>query len=114
MQPPSDNAEFSLTIRPRPQGQETIVMVSGEVDLTTADDLERVVRQEMQRGPVFLDLREVAFIDSSGLRALDGLARHSESGGLRIHPQLSPSVAQILELTGMMEILPLAGADDPR
>ncbi len=103
-----------MRISPRPLGQETIVTVSGEVDLMTAEELERLVRQEMQRGPVFLDLREVAFIDSSGLRALDGLVRHSESGGLRIHPQLSPSVAQILELTGMIDILPLAAADDPR
>lgn len=113
MQTPSDH-EFSMRIRPRPVGQETIVMVSGEVDLLTAEELERLVRQEMERGPVFLDLREVAFIDSSGLRALDGLARHGGSGGLRIHPELSPSVAQILELTGMLKILPLATADDAR
>ena len=89
-------------------------MVSGDVDLTTADELARVVRQEMGSGPVLLDLSEVTFMDSSGLRALDGLARHSASGGLRVDPRMSRSVAQILELTGMMDILPLAEADDPR
>ncbi len=89
-------------------------MVSGDVDLTTAEELDRVVRQEMRHAPVLLDLRGVAFMDSSGLRALDGLARHSQAGGLRIDPRLSDSVAQLLELTGMMDILPLAAADDPR
>ncbi len=89
-------------------------MVSGDLDLVTAAELERVVREEMRHAPVLLDLRHLTFIDSSGLRALDGLARHSGGGGLRIDSQLSDSVAQILELTGMMEILPLAEADDPR
>ena len=89
-------------------------MVSGDVDLTTAGELTRVVRQELLHAPVRLDLSEVSFMDSSGLRALDGLARHSEGGGLRLDPKLSLSVAQLLDLTGMINSLPFAEAEDPR
>ena len=112
MQPPSDDAHFSVRTRSQPNARETIVMVSGDLDLTTADELDRFVKQEMRAGPVLLDLRDVAFIDSSGLRALDGLVRHSQGEGLRIDPELSPTVAQILELTGMMHILPLADREE--
>ena len=83
-------------------------MVTGDVDLTTAEELARVVGQEMQHAPVLLDLGEVSFIDSSGLRALDGLARASGEGRLRLDPRLSRSVDQILALTGMKDILPFA------
>ena len=110
MQPPPDNVDFSIRTRVASDGQEAIVIVSGDVDLTTADELVQVVRQALARGPVLLDLREVSFMDSSGLRALDALVRDSRAGGgdLRIDPALSDSVAQILELTGLMTILPLA------
>ena len=103
-----------MRIRPRPDGRETIVTVSGDVDLTTAGELARVVGHELLHAPVRLDLSEVSFIDSSGLRALDGLARHSGGGGLRLDPNLSLSVAQLLKLTGMMDVLPFAEADGPR
>ncbi len=109
----TDDAGLSVQIRRSADGGETVVSVAGEVDLTTSEELDRVVRAEMRREAVLLDLRGVTFMDSSGLRALDTLIRHSEEGGgtLRIDPALSDSVRQILELTGMMSILPLA---DPR
>ncbi len=112
MNPIIDDADFSLDIRRTRDGAETTVRVAGDVDLTTAEELDRVVRAQLQVGSVLLDLSAVTFMDSSGLRVLDGLARHSRGGGgkLRIAPALPDSVAQILELTGMMQILPIAGA----
>ncbi len=108
MHPTTDNADFSLTIRPATAGGGVTVGVGGDLDLTCADELQRVVQEELDRAPVLLDLSRVTFIDSSGLRALDALARHSRDvgGGLRIDPNLPDSVVQILELTGMMGILP--------
>ncbi len=84
--------------------------------MTTADALDRAVREELVLAPVLLDLRGVAFMDSSGLRALDALVRHGHetAGVLRIAPELSDGVLQVLELTGMMEILPLAAPGERR
>ena len=106
----TDDAGLSVTIRRNEKGDEAVVSVAGEIDLTTADQFDDVVRAELRHSAVLLDLREVTFMDSSGLRALDTLIRHSQEGGgeLRIDPRLSDSVFQILELTGMMSILPLA------
>ncbi len=110
MHPTTDNADFSLTIRPATAGGEATVSVAGDLDLTSAEELDRVVRDQLGRTPLLLDLSGVTFIDSSGLRALDGLARHSRDtgAGLRIDPNLPDSVVQILELTGMLGILPIA------
>ena len=110
MRPTIDDADFSLEVREGAHGDAVVVAVTGALDLTTADDLDRGVRAQLARGPVRLDLRAVSFMDSSGLRALDALARDSRAGGnrLEIDATLSDSVAQILELTGMMGILPFA------
>lgn len=106
----TDDAGLSVTIRRSADGEATVVSVVGELDLSTSEELDRVVRAELRRAAVLLDLRGVTFMDSSGLRVLDTLIRHSEEGGgtLRIDPALSDSVRQILELTGMMSILPIA------
>ena len=92
------------------------MIVRGDVDMTTAEDLDRAVREELDLAPVLLDLRGVAFMDSSGLRALDALVRHGHERrrALRVHPALSNGVRQVLELTGMLEILPLAASGEPR
>ena len=110
MEPNTDNADFLLTIRPATAGGEVTVSVAGDLDLTSAEELERVVREQLAHAPVVLDLSRVTFIDSSGLRALDALARHSRDvgGGLRIDSSLPDSIVQILELTGLMGILPFA------
>lgn len=112
MRPTMDDAGFSLEVERAPHGAEATVRVAGDVDLNTAEELERAVREQLASAPVLLDLSGVTFMDSSGLRALDALVRHARVDGeeLRIAPSLSESVAQILELTGMMQILPMAGA----
>ncbi len=112
MQPTMDDAAFSVGVDRAPQGAGVTVRVAGDVDLTTAEELERAVREQLASAPVMLDLSGVTFMDSSGLRALDALVRHARADGreLRIATALPESVAQILELTGMMQILPMAGA----
>ncbi len=90
--------------------------VRGDVDMTTAEELDRAVREQLDLAPVLLDLRGVAFMDSSGLRTLDALVRHGHetAGALRIDPELSDGVLQVLQLTGMLEILPLATPGERR
>src|SRR5688500_12492781 len=61
---------FSLDVTPGDDGS-TTVSVAGELDLATADEFARAVRSGLARGPVLIDLREVTFMDSSGVRALN-------------------------------------------
>jgi anti-anti-sigma factor len=61
---------------------------------------------------VFVDLSAVTFLDSAGVRVLNTLARDASDAGseLRLGSDLRPNVVQVLELTGMMAVLPM---EDP-
>jgi anti-sigma B factor antagonist len=89
----------------------TAVAVAGEIDLATADAMREAIREHLGRGPVLLDLSQVEFMDSSGVRALDALLRDVDAEGwdLLVVPTLTDAVAQVLALTGMDEQLPFAG-----
>jgi anti-anti-sigma factor len=85
-------------------GEVRAVAVRGEVDLATATDLESVVRAALEEAPdgVVLDLAQLTFIDSSGLRALVALAKDAESRGTTLSLRNLPRHAQrVLELTGL-------------
>jgi anti-sigma B factor antagonist len=99
-----------LTISTSPTGW----TLSGEIDAHTAPALEGAV-SALPSGSdaVSLDVRDVSFIDSSGLRILIGLAKRASEARrpLRIdHP--SPTVVRLIEITGLGEMFGLAG--DPR
>ena len=89
----------------------TTVSVAGELDLATADEFSRAVRSGLARGAVVIDLRELTFMDSSGVRALNTALRESAEHGreLRVCEGMQPSVVQVLELTGMLGLLPVEG-----
>jgi anti-sigma B factor antagonist len=85
-------------------GAPRAVTVRGEVDLATASDLESFVRSALGEAPdgVVLDLAELTFIDSSGLRVLVALAKEAESRGTSLALHNLPRHAQrVLELTGL-------------
>lgn len=67
--------ETIVTIATSRLGGIEVVAVGGEVDLTNADDVERRLVATSSLG-VVLDLTEVTFLDSSGLRAIDRAHRH--------------------------------------
>ena len=81
-----------------------VVIVSGELDLDTADSLRALLRApEAQAGTVVLDLREVTFIDSSGLSAVVGHHHRSKADGFRFAVAVggAPAVERLLDLTGL-------------
>ena len=87
----------------------THVAVAGEMDVATADDFGAVLRRHLADAPVLLDLRELTFMDSCGVRALDALVRDADSEGwtLAIRSDLHRNVRRVLAITGLLETLPL-------
>ena len=87
----------------------TTVTVAGELDLATADDFSRAVQSGLATGPVVIDLRKVTFMDSAGVRALNAALRESVEHGreLRVSVGMHPGVVQVLEMTGMLGLLPV-------
>jgi anti-anti-sigma factor len=97
---------LQLTSRPLRAGTE--LRVTGEVDLASAGELVLRGQEALHEGGLVLDLEAVSFMDSSGVRALEALMRTAEETGapLAIRPQLARSVREVLELTGLLHVLP--------
>ena len=87
----------------------TTVRVRGEIDLATAEEFSGAVRSALEAGPARVDLREVEFLDSTGVRELNTLLRESSEHGwqLTVCSQMHDAVRQVLEITGMLTLLPL-------
>lgn len=60
---------------------EIVLRLRGEFDLTGIDRFEEAAADLADRTPITVDLSELAFIDSSGLRALMNLELRSRSRG---------------------------------
>jgi anti-sigma B factor antagonist len=95
-----DPSGFSISTAER-DGR-AIVAVMGELDLATAPELETVLMERLAAGEgVVLDLRELEFMDSSGLRVL--VTAHNEGGGrfAIVRPAPGSEVEKILEIAGV-------------
>jgi anti-sigma B factor antagonist len=100
-----------LDVAVRRAGDLTLLAVSGELDIATADAFVTAVGGHLAADrPVTLDLSRLSFMDSCGVRALDAVLREADRRGRRltIGTDLQPGVRQILELTGILAGLPLA------
>lgn len=86
------------------------VIARGEIDVSTAHELERAMLAASHGGAasVTLDLQGVTFIDSSGIQALIAGARRYQDTERDLAIVPSPSVLHVLELTGLEDHLPLA------
>lgn len=91
---------------------QTVIALSGEIDTANSTEVADSIRDELVHGPVVLDLSELSFMDSSGLKMLAELVRDAKESGasLRIDADLSPLVRRVLEITGMLGLLPIEGA----
>jgi anti-anti-sigma factor len=92
-----------------PQGEGTWrVRGRGELDVATAARLEAALEPLVDSSAtlVVLDLSEVSFLDSSGLRTIVRTATSLEDAhGRLIIDGVSPAVSRVLEVTGLLERL---------
>ena len=94
------------------------VRVRGEVDLSVVGKLDSEMRRRGDRGRQDrAPSHQLDFLDAAGVRLLLDLAQRSRRNGrrLQIKPGNSPQVRRVLELTGVVEHLPLEAdaAPDP-
>ena len=78
------------------------VNVAGAIDIATAPQLERALREpRLQSHLVVLDLRDVVFMDSSGVHTIvDASIRAREAGHRLVLLHGSPEVNRLFALTG--------------
>lgn len=88
--------------------------LTGELDQSTAPDLRAALAETLDApGPVLVDLRECAFIDSTGLSLLVETKRHLAEDG-RSFAVCCPDddVRRLLELTGIDRAIGLFATRD--
>jgi anti-sigma B factor antagonist len=91
-----------------PVGDCAVIQVTGEVDVYTAPLLRERIRELAAKGAVHLiaDLRQVDFLDSTGLGALvGGLKRLRKAGGSLAVVISTPRILRIFEITGLTRAL---------
>ena len=90
----------------------TRIAVAGEIDMDTAAELDDAltgVLDQYAHPRLELDLREVSFIDSSGLRTLISCHAQAARRGCALvltHPQ--PAVHQVLLITNLLALFGLS------
>jgi anti-anti-sigma factor len=97
-----DPSGFSISTSER-DGR-SVVLIRGELDLATAPDLDKVVNERLDAGDeVVVDVRELDFMDSSGLRVLvRAHARTEGDGHFRIvRPTPGGPIARIFAIAGV-------------
>jgi len=81
--------------------QRTVVTVRGELDLAVAPDLERVLADQSPDGVLVVDLRELSFIDASGLGLLLRANTRARRNGTPLHLIPGARVWRLLELCAL-------------
>jgi anti-anti-sigma factor len=86
------------------------LLLSGESDLASGPELETVVRGLCSSGTsdLVLDLKDLEFIDSTGLRAILIAANLCEESGRNFRLiRVSESVRRVFEVSGIDGVLPI-------
>jgi anti-sigma B factor antagonist len=84
---------------------------AGELDIGSVQLLERQVESSRERGfeHVVIDLRQLTFMDSAGLRLLIALAMAAKADAWRLSIiNGPPQIRRVFELTGTDRSLPFA------
>jgi stage II sporulation protein AA (anti-sigma F factor antagonist) len=90
--------------------------LAGEIDMATAPALQGALLVALADGrPVTVDMKDVTFIDSSGLKVIVAAATETASGKALTVKDPSAVVRRVLELFGLEQVPQIrvvGGADD--
>jgi stearoyl-CoA desaturase (Delta-9 desaturase) len=89
------------------------VRVAGELDIATTPQLERTLREaQVQERLAVLDLRELAFVDSSGVHAIVDASNRARRAGRRLVVLRGPpNVDRMFTLTGSVDAVEIHDLD---
>ena len=100
---------MSLEITTTAAGEDRLVRVVGEVDVSCADELRSAIDAQIAEGvtgELVVDIADVPYIDSTGIGVLVGAAhRVSEAGATFVVARPQRNVARVLGLLGVQSDL---------
>lgn len=103
----------SFGIRVVRNGESTQIAPAGELDIATTPALEEAIAEAIAApgSRLVLDLRELTFMDSTGLRTLAQTSARAEQDGFELAIWRGPrQIERVLEISGIGALLPL---EDP-
>ena len=105
-----------MQISARCMDKTTILDISGDIDLAHSPEVRKMVLVEFRekRTPrVILNLRDVNYIDSSGVASLvEGLKASRDVGSRLILFGLSPIAHEVLQLSRLLKIFEIYDTED--
>ena len=105
-----------MQISARRMDKTTILDISGDIDLAHSPEVRKMVLLEFRekRTPrVILNLRDVNYIDSSGVASLvEGLKASRDVGSRLILFGLSPIAHEVLHLSRLLKIFEIYDTED--
>jgi anti-sigma B factor antagonist len=107
--------EVDLSLSTRTEGDKTVVVVGGEIDVYTAPKLRELLVELVSAGNYHLivDMEGVDFLDSTGLGVLvGGLKRvRAHDGSLRL-VCTQERILKIFRITGLTKVFPIHASVD--
>ena len=107
--------EMDLQIEVRRQKDVAVIILKGEVDAYTCARLREAMIEAIEDGGANLvvDMKNVEYIDSSGLGTLvGGLKRVSERQGTIAVVCTNPQIRKVFDITGLVKVFPIYGSED--
>lgn len=93
----------AMTVETADRDDARIVTVTGEIDLATAPQLNSHLDGAGGPERLIIDLSDVAFIDSTGLRSLILAREACAKEGRDLHLVSNQTVGRLLDITGLTD-----------
>ena len=95
-----------LQIEKHADGRSLKISLNGELDSVTSPQLDKEVQDVADFDEVVLDLKDLAYTSSAGLRVIMGLKRRLEGRPLKFE-NIGVEVREVLDMTGSSKLLGL-------
>ena len=95
-----------MTIDIKRNAEETIIKLAGRLDTTTAPALDKTINEDTTGTKnLVLDVKELEYISSAGLRVLLGAQKKMQKLGSMKVINVCEEVMEVFEMTGFADIL---------
>ena len=95
-----------MTIEIKKNAEATIIEVAGRLDTMTASSLDKAINEDIgEVKHLVLDLKNLEYISSAGLRVLLGAQKKMQKIGFMKVTNVCEAVMEVFEMTGFADIL---------
>ena len=95
-----------MTIEIKRNAEETTIKLAGRLDTTTAPALDKTINEDIADVKnLVLDVKELEYISSAGLRVLLGAQKKMQKIGSMKVVNVCEEVMEVFEMTGFADIL---------